>query len=358
MNPWFSLLRPATDIADIQPGVMLQRVLTYRQERQILHGWDDPTRFHRDSMDQFMRTVLTRIDAVEPRPGSTKRITVLDRAPTPDFYLQETSEVFSSGSAFRSLPNTLEISRALEAHGKVTVIDTAAVSPEEQVRALANTDLLVAQHGAGLANMVWMPPGSAVLEIKPPLVPTVNEIFANLAACRELDHLAVDQVGVHTPIEVDSVIAGAARLLSSPGAEDIAKQIDYLARALKAPRIHEAANRLGAQARDAGWSHEEYLAAVLDREVCARGACGAELRIRPAGFGSRKTIEDFTFDHQPGFKRDTIAHLATGAFLARGYNVDLLGPPGTGETHLAVGASVSKRPRPVTGSSSPPRPNG
>ena len=217
MNPWFSLLRPATDIAYIQPGVMLQRVLTYRQERQILHGWDDPTRFHRDSMDQFMRTVLTRIDAVEPRPGSTKRITVLDRAPTPDFYLQETSEVFSSGSAFRSLPNTLEISRALEAHGKVTVIDTAAVSPEEQVRALANTDLLVAQHGAGLANMVWMPPGSAVLEIKPPLVPIVNEIFANLAACRELDHLAVDQVGEHTPIEVDSVIAGAARLLSSPG---------------------------------------------------------------------------------------------------------------------------------------------
>jgi hypothetical protein len=217
MNPWFSLLRPGTDIAYIQPGVMLQRVLTYRQERQILHGWDDPTRFHRDSMDHFVRTVLTRVEAAEPGPGSTKRITVLDRAPTPDFYLHVTSEVFSSGSAFRSLPNTQEISQALQAVGKVTLIDTASVSPEDQVRVLANTDLLVAQHGAGLANMVWMPPGSAVLEIKPPLVPTVNEIFANLAACRGLDHLAVDQVGEHTPIELDLVIAGSARLLSSPG---------------------------------------------------------------------------------------------------------------------------------------------
>ncbi|MGH8938831.1 MAG: IS21-like element helper ATPase IstB, partial [Actinomycetes bacterium] len=47
------------------------------------------------------------------------------------------------------------------------------------------------------------------------------------------------------------------------------KQIEYLARALKAPRIREAAARLADQARDAGWTHEEYLAAVLDREVSA-----------------------------------------------------------------------------------------
>jgi len=82
-------------------------------------------------------------------------------------------------------------------------------------------------------------------------------------------------------------------------AAKIAKQIDYLARALKAPRIREAATRLGDQARDAGWTHEEYLAAVLDREVSARDASGAQLRIRAAGFGTAKTIEDFVFDSWP-----------------------------------------------------------
>lgn len=98
-------------------------------------------------------------------------------------------------------------------------------------------------------------------------------------------------------------------------------------RALKAPRIRETAARLADQARDAGWSHEEYLAAVLDREVSARNSSGAQLRIRAAGFGPRKTIEDFIFDHQPGLKRDTIAHLATGVFVAKAENVVLLGPP-------------------------------
>ena len=149
----------------------------------------------------------------------------------------------------------------------------------------------------------------------------------------------------------------ASRSANNAAATEIGKQIEYLARALKAPRIREAAARLGDQARDAGWSHEEYLAAVLDREVAARDASGAQLRTRAAGFGATKTIEDFVFDHQPGLRRDLIAHLATGTFLAKAENVVLLGPPGTGKTHLAIGSS-SKPPRPATECCSRPRPNG
>lgn len=52
------------------------------------------------------------------------------------------------------------------------------------------------------------------------------------------------------------------------------------------------------RARDAGWTHEDYLAAVLEREVSARNASGAQLRIRAAGFGGVKTLEDFDFDAQ------------------------------------------------------------
>jgi hypothetical protein len=52
-------------------------------------------------------------------------------------------------------------------------------------------------------------------------------------------------------------------------AAESVKQIHYLASALKAPRITEAAARLADQARDAGWSFEDYLAAVLEREVSA-----------------------------------------------------------------------------------------
>jgi DNA replication protein DnaC len=127
---------------------------------------------------------------------------------------------------------------------------------------------------------------------------------------------------------------------TTTAAKETAKQIEYLSRALKAPRIREAATRLADQARDASWTHEEYLAAVLSREVSAREGSGAELRIRAAGFPGRKSLEDFNLDHQPALKRDTVAHLGTATFIDAAQNLVLLGPPGTGKTHLAIGLGI------------------
>src|SRR6478736_2159547 len=86
---------------------------------------------------------------------------------------------------------------------------------------------------------------------------------------------------------------------------------------LKARRITESAAGLADHARDADWTHEEYLAAVLDREVAASSA---QLRIRAAGFAARKTLEEFDWDAQPAV-RQQIAALASGGFLTEARNV-------------------------------------
>lgn len=77
-------------------------------------------------------------------------------------------------------------------------------------------------------------------------------------------------------------------------ADDPMKAVLHYAQALEAPRIRDSAARLAVQARDSSWTHEEYLAAVLSREVAAREACGAATRIRSAGFANRNLLEDTT----------------------------------------------------------------
>ena len=121
---------------------------------------------------------------------------------------------------------------------------------------------------------------------------------------------------------------------------DLAAEVAFLTRALKAPTLREAVPRLAERAREQSWSHEEFLIACLQREVSARESHGGEGRIRAARFPARKSLEEFDFDHARGLKRDLIAHLGTLDFVTAKENVLLLGPPGTGKTHLATGLAI------------------
>src|SRR5213080_4664934 len=119
-----------------------------------------------------------------------------------------------------------------------------------------------------------------------------------------------------------------------------ASDVAFLCRALKAPSLAAAIERLGERARVESWTHEEFLAACLKREVASRQDHGGENRIRAARFPARKSLEDFDFDHQRSLKRDVIAHLGTLDFVEAKENVVFLGPPGTGKTHLATGLGI------------------
>jgi DNA replication protein DnaC len=127
---------------------------------------------------------------------------------------------------------------------------------------------------------------------------------------------------------------------ASATARDLGAELGFLTRALKAPTLRQSVTRLAERARAEGWSHEEFLAACLQREVAARQAHGGEGRIRHARFPARKSLEEFDFDHARGLKRDTVAHLGTLDFVTARENVVFLGPPGTGKTHLAIGLAI------------------
>src|SRR5690242_16275978 len=113
-------------------------------------------------------------------------------------------------------------------------------------------------------------------------------------------------------------------MMAAAKARDLGAEVAFLTRALKAPSLREAAGRLAERARAESWTHEEFLVACLQREVAARESHGGEGRIRAARFPSRKSLEEFDFDHARGLKRDTISHLGTLDFITARDNVVFL----------------------------------
>ena len=60
-------------------------------------------------------------------------------------------------------------------------------------------------------------------------------------------------------------------------------------------------------------------------------------RLRFACLPTPATLDDFDFDAQPGVDRPLINELGTCRYIETATNVLLIGPPGVGKTHLAVG---------------------
>src|SRR5947209_9863942 len=117
-------------------------------------------------------------------------------------------------------------------------------------------------------------------------------------------------------------------------------ELTHLFRAMKAPAAARALPKLAERARAEEWTYERFAEALLGTERSSREAHGGESRIRFARFPSRKTLEEFDWSFQRSVKKELVLHLAQLDFLLGKENVILLGPPGTGKTHLAIALGI------------------
>ena len=107
---------------------------------------------------------------------------------------------------------------------------------------------------------------------------------------------------------------------------------------LKKLRLSGMAQSLDVRLQEAGGNglnHAEFLELALQDELAVRAERLISRRIKAAAFRELKTIEDFEFSFNTSIKRKQIFELATCKFIRETRDVLLLGPPGTGKSHLA-----------------------
>jgi DNA replication protein DnaC len=81
----------------------------------------------------------------------------------------------------------------------------------------------------------------------------------------------------------------------------------------------------------------DFLDYVVQEEVSSKDAKRARIRTQMAKFPLDRRLEDYDFSQQPSLDRRLVTELETGRYLTNATNVLLLGPPGVGKTHLAIG---------------------
>jgi DNA replication protein DnaC len=103
----------------------------------------------------------------------------------------------------------------------------------------------------------------------------------------------------------------------------------------------EARNR---EAIDRHLAYTDFLGLLVHDEVARREQKKLAQRLRRANFRSQKTLECFDFDRLPGLNRALVHDLATGRFVEEKVAVLLVGPCGTGKSHLAqaIGHAVAR----------------
>jgi DNA replication protein DnaC len=116
-----------------------------------------------------------------------------------------------------------------------------------------------------------------------------------------------------------------------------AARLALLLAELRLPAVKQAWADLAAQADKEGWPAARFLAVLAEHEMAERSRRRIERHLAEAKLPPGKTIGTFDFEAVPVVSKAQVMALAAGdAWLDRGANLILFGPPGTGKSHLAA----------------------
>jgi DNA replication protein DnaC len=115
-----------------------------------------------------------------------------------------------------------------------------------------------------------------------------------------------------------------------------AARVELLLAELRLPAVKLVWADLAAQADKEGWPAARFLAALAEHEIAERARRRIERHLAEAKLPPGKTLDTFDFAAVPVVSKAQVMALAAGdAWLDKGANLILFGPPGGGKSHLA-----------------------
>jgi DNA replication protein DnaC len=121
-----------------------------------------------------------------------------------------------------------------------------------------------------------------------------------------------------------------------------AARVELLLSELRLPTFKLMWAKLAEQSDKEGWPAARFLAALAEHEMADRGRRRIERHLVEARLPAGKTLTTFDFEAVPMVSKAQVMALASGdAWLEKGANILLFGPPGGGKSHLSAALGLA-----------------
>lgn len=125
-----------------------------------------------------------------------------------------------------------------------------------------------------------------------------------------------------------------------------ATRVSLLLNELRLPAIKHVWMRFAERSDKEGWPAARFLTAIAEHEIAERDRRRLERHLGEARLLPGKTLDNFDFEAVPMISKAQIMALCAGdAWLEKGANLILFGPPGGGKSHLssAIGLGLLEK---------------
>ncbi len=112
-------------------------------------------------------------------------------------------------------------------------------------------------------------------------------------------------------------------------------------KALKLPTIHAECERIAERSAADNADHLAFLLQLCELELIERERKAAERRLKMARFPAHKLLDEFDFQACPSVNKPLFLQLIQGEYLDKRENILLVGPSGTGKSHLATALGMA-----------------
>jgi hypothetical protein len=150
--------------------------------------------------------------------GAGPKVLLIDRGTLDPRYLTAGARIRGTGRSRRSIANIEALEEGLREAGVNLRVETLEGSTLAfQIALFRHADIIIAQHGAALCNMIWARPETAILEIVPEGdgITSLQNHFSELARCLGLQYRSVKQPGKHGAVDLALVSGEVWELLKS-----------------------------------------------------------------------------------------------------------------------------------------------